>query len=58
MGATKEVRALNYLKGKELVVSLSRPEQIQLDGDGFGEARAFRTWIDPRSLLVRIPAEE
>ena len=58
MGATKEVRALRYLKGKELVVSLSRPEQIQLDGDGVGEARAFRTWVDPSSLLVRIPAGE
>lgn len=58
MGATKEVRALNYLKGKELIVSLSRPEQIQLDGDGFGVAQSFKTWIDPRSLLVRVPAEE
>jgi diacylglycerol kinase (ATP) len=58
MGATKEVRALNYLRGKELIVSLSRPEQIQLDGDGFGVARAFKTWVDPKSLLVRVPAEE
>ena len=58
MGATKEVRALNYLKGKELIVSLSRPEQIQLDGDGFGVARSFKTWVDPKSLLVRVPAEE
>lgn len=56
MGATKEIRALNYLRGTELVVSLSRPEPIQLDGDGFGEASAFKTWIDPRSLLVRIPS--
>lgn len=58
MGATKEVRALNYLKGSELVVSLSRPEQIELDGDGFGTAQAFRTWVDPASLLIRVPAEE
>ncbi|MDQ0894911.1 diacylglycerol/lipid kinase family protein [Agromyces ramosus] len=58
MGATKEVRALNYLRGRELIVSLSRPEQIQLDGDGFGVAQSFKTWVDPRSLLVRVPAEE
>lgn len=57
MGLTKEVRALNYLKGKELVVSLSRAEQIQLDGDSFGEARAFKTWVDPLSLIVRMPPE-
>jgi diacylglycerol kinase (ATP) len=57
MGLTKEVRALNYLKGAELVVSLSRAEQIQLDGDSFGEARSFKTWIDPLSLVVKTPAE-
>ena len=57
MGLTKEVRALNYLKGKELVVSLNRAEQIQLDGDSFGEARSFKTWIDPSSLIVRMPPE-
>ncbi|WP_425482553.1 diacylglycerol/lipid kinase family protein [Agromyces salentinus] len=58
MGLTKEVRALNYLKGRELVVSLSRAEQIQLDGDPFGEAKSFRTWVDPSSLLVRVPADD
>lgn len=57
MGLTKEVRALDYLKGKELVVSLSRPEQIQLDGDSFGEARSFKTWVDPSSLVVRMPRD-
>ncbi|HEX5729468.1 diacylglycerol/lipid kinase family protein [Microbacterium sp.] len=56
MGATKEVRALNYLKGKEFVARLSRAEQIQLDGDSFGEALAFKTWVDPSSLLIRVPA--
>ncbi|WP_325483948.1 diacylglycerol/lipid kinase family protein [Microbacterium sp.] len=57
MGPTKQVRALNYLKGKELIVRLSRAEQIQLDGDSFGEALSFKTWVDPSSLLVRVPAE-
>lgn len=57
MGLTKEVRALDYLKGTKLVVSLSRPEQIQLDGDSFGEARSFRTWVDPSSLTVRMPSD-
>ena len=57
MGLTKEVRALNYLKGKELVLKLSRPEEIELDGDSFGQATTIRTWVDPKSLTVRIPAE-
>jgi diacylglycerol kinase family enzyme len=57
MGLTKEVRALNYLKGKEFVLKLSRPEEVELDGDSFGKATAIRTWVDPKSLVVRMPAE-
>ncbi|AXH35463.1 diacylglycerol kinase [Humibacter sp. BT305] len=53
----REIRALNYLKGRELVMRLSRPEDIELDGDGFGKATAIRTWVDPRSLVVKVPAE-
>jgi diacylglycerol kinase (ATP) len=57
MGLTREVRALNYLKGKELILRLSRPEEVELDGDSFGRATAIKTWVDPKSLLVRVPAE-
>jgi diacylglycerol kinase family enzyme len=54
MGATREVRALNYLKGRELVMRLSRPEEIELDGDGFGKAIAVKTWVDQGALIVRV----
>ena len=37
--------------------ALSRPEEVELDGDSFGRATAIRTWVDPKSLLVRVPAE-
>ncbi|HEV7813002.1 MAG TPA: diacylglycerol kinase family protein [Leifsonia sp.] len=57
MGLTKEVRALNYLRGKELVLKLSRPEEVELDGDSFGQATSIRTWVDPGSLIVRVPAD-
>jgi diacylglycerol kinase family enzyme len=57
MGATKEVRALNYLKGRELVVRLGRPEEIELDGDGFGRAVALKTWVSPGGVLIRVPAD-
>ncbi len=56
MGHTKEVRALSYLKGRELVLKLSRSEEVELDGDSFGTATAIRTWVDPKSLTVRVPA--
>jgi diacylglycerol kinase family enzyme len=55
MGADREVRAMNYLKGREFVMRLSRPEEVELDGDLFGRASALRTWIDPSSLTVKVP---
>jgi diacylglycerol kinase family enzyme len=57
MGADKEVRAMNYLKGKEFVMRLSRAEEVELDGDLFGRASALRTWVDPSSLTVKVPKE-
>ena len=54
---TKEVDALNYVKGQDLHVTLSRPEQIELDGDGFGDATSFRTTIKPQGLRVRVPQD-
>jgi diacylglycerol kinase (ATP) len=58
MGASKEVRAMNYFRGRELVIKLSRPEEVELDGDLFGRAAAVRTWVDPLSLTVKVPAAE
>ncbi|MCS5713445.1 diacylglycerol kinase family lipid kinase [Herbiconiux sp. CPCC 205716] len=58
MGSAKEVRALNYLRGQELVLRLRRPEEIELDGDGFGKAIAMKTWIDAGALQVKVPQNE
>lgn len=55
MGADREVRAMNYLKGREFVMRLSRPQEVDLDGDLFGRASALRTWVDPSSLVVKVP---
>jgi diacylglycerol kinase (ATP) len=56
MGLTKEVSALRYVKGRELVVRLEKAQEIELDGDPFGSTSAFRTWIEPGGLTVRMPA--
>jgi diacylglycerol kinase (ATP) len=56
LGADREIRAMNYLKGRELVVRLDRPEPVDLDGDLFGEVVAMRTRVDPLSLTVKVPA--
>lgn len=54
---TKEVDALNYIRGALFTLIVSRPELIELDGDEFGRAVAIRTWVEPRQLTVRVPAE-
>ncbi len=56
MGMTKEVRTLRYMKGKELVVRLDRPEDVELDGDSFGNASAMRVRVDHLGLTVKVPA--
>ena len=54
---TNDVGALNYATGTKLVLRLNRPEKIELDGDGFGSAVAFKTWVDAGSLTLRMPAD-
>ncbi|MFZ7087664.1 diacylglycerol/lipid kinase family protein [Curtobacterium sp. RRHDQ10] len=52
----KEIDALNYQKGAQLTVRFSEPQDIELDGDGFGVARGFRARIDAGALRVKVPA--
>lgn len=52
-----DVDAIRYVKGNRMDVVLSRPEELELDGDGFGRTQAFRTWIEAGGLAVRVPPE-
>lgn len=54
---TKDVRALSYVKAQQLTVRLDKPEEIELDGDEFGKAIAFKTKIKAGGLTVRVPQE-
>lgn len=56
-GEHKNDGDLHYQTGKKLVARMSRPEEIELDGDTFGEATAFHAWIEPGALSVRVPAD-
>jgi diacylglycerol kinase family enzyme len=58
MGETKEIRALQYDTTKSATARFSRAEEIELDGDGFGEAIGFTAWVDPLALTVRVPASD
>jgi diacylglycerol kinase (ATP) len=58
MGDTKEIRALQYDTAQSVTTRFSGPEEIELDGDGFGEAVAIKAWVDPLGLTVRVPPTE
>jgi diacylglycerol kinase family enzyme len=55
-GMAREVRALRYLRARQLDVRIEKPEEFELDGDPFGEVVGFRLRVDPGALTVRVPA--
>ena len=54
---TDDIDAMTYRTGTRFTMALDRPELIELDGDEFGEAIGFRTWVEPGALAVRVPAD-
>jgi len=56
-GERKNNRDLRYETTSSFTARLSRPEEIELDGDGFGKAVAFKAWIEPQALRVRAAAD-
>lgn len=42
---------------KEIAIRTNGPEEVQLDGDTIGRARAISARIEPKALTVRVPAE-
>ncbi|WP_286344922.1 diacylglycerol/lipid kinase family protein [Frondihabitans sucicola] len=55
-GEQKSDRDLHYDTATAFTARFSRPEEIELDGDGFGRAVAFRAWVEPGALRVRTAA--
>jgi diacylglycerol kinase (ATP) len=58
-GRMKELKSqsLEMRQGKTLVVKLSRPEEVELDGDPFGEMVGCRVTIEPGALNIRVPVD-
>ncbi|MEH6781340.1 MAG: diacylglycerol kinase family protein [Rhodoglobus sp.] len=52
---SKDVRDVRYATGKDLNMIVDNPEEFQLDGDEFGLAKSVHAWVDPGSLIVRVP---
>jgi diacylglycerol kinase family enzyme len=55
LGTVKEVRVLRYFTGTQIDIRLDRAQDIELDGDSAGTARAARLRIDRGGLTVRVP---
>jgi diacylglycerol kinase family enzyme len=51
-----DVRDVTYLTTREIRMTVEHPQEFQLDGDEFGEAKTVRAWVDPGALTVRVPA--
>jgi diacylglycerol kinase family enzyme len=50
-----DVRSVTYSKGRDFELRLETEEEIQLDGDAWGTARAVHSRVDAGALLVRVP---
>ena len=53
---SRDVKDVTYRTGKDLRMTVETPQEFQLDGDEFGEAKSVHTWVDPGALTVRVPA--
>jgi len=53
---SKDVRDVAYFTTRDMTMTVEHPQEFQLDGDEFGEARTVRVWVDPGALTVRVPA--
>jgi diacylglycerol kinase (ATP) len=56
-GRRKNDGDLRYETGANFTARFSRPEEIELDGDAFGKAVAFKAWVEPGKLRVLVPRE-
>jgi diacylglycerol kinase family enzyme len=52
---SRDVKDVTYLTGTSLAMTVEVPQEFQLDGDEFGEAKSVRAWVDPGALSVKVP---
>ena len=53
---SKDVKDVTYLKGASLDMEVEHPQEFQLDGDEFGEAKVVHATVDAGALTVKVPA--
>lgn len=50
-----DTRSVDMRQGRAVVIRLSRPEIVELDGDPFGEMVGCRVAVDPGALTIMVP---
>lgn len=55
---SKDVKDVTNFRARDIRVQLETPDVFQLDGDEFGVARAVHAWVDPGSLVLKVPAAQ
>ena len=53
---TTDVKDVLYSTGTDLRMTVEHPQEFQLDGDEFGEAKSVHAWVDPGALTVKVAA--
>ena len=51
-----KIGRIDHTRAKGVHLEVPEGEQVQVDGDVLGRARAVSTRVDPGALLVRAPA--
>lgn len=56
-GVGKNSEGLNYQQCRRFEARLSHTDEIELDGDEFGEVTRFTLEVDPGAITVRVPKD-
>ena len=54
---SRDAKDVTYFTGRKLSMTVDVPQEFQLDGDEFGEAKSVHAWVDAGALTVKVPAD-
>jgi diacylglycerol kinase (ATP) len=52
---SRDVKDVSSFRGRELTLRVDDPQEVELDGDEFGEASFLRVYVDRNGLTVKVP---
>jgi YegS/Rv2252/BmrU family lipid kinase len=53
---SRDVKDVRSFRAQDLTLNVDDPQEVELDGDEFGEATFVRAYVDKAALRVKIPA--